>query len=716
MKRKVWFVALLATGAVLGVPGQAPAAEPIHRTLSADVALGVPAAGRIVEARLPWRANMIGVAFPGVPRDADLEIELRAHTGRGWSAWTPLESGSEDAPDGAEAARANPHATTDPVWVGAVRRAQVRVLTPDPRLRAVKIIALNTAGDAYEVSLPVRLWRGLARFLSMQPQRAEAMTSTPKIISRAQWGGSSYTRQPSGVGIASEVKMVFLHHTDNPNGYAKSQSAAIVRGIHRFHTSNRGFSDIGYNFLIDRYGQIFEGRWGGATKPVIGAHTMGFNRYSTGISLIGTYSSLTPPTPMQTSLKRLLAWKMDVHHIPVQGTVLMTSAGNERYDAGEVVRFDRVSGHRNAKPTACPGARAYNLLPSFRRGADALGHPKIILPSLWTKSGTNTLRLDGDGIDEGVRFRASFTRSVAWTLTISGSSTKTFTGTGTSLNVPWIPREDPALPETGRYTWTIAARAGSAVARSATGLLYIVTDHPVGTLLRDASGYYVVGADPTRQDAATVARLSVFGGYRAITTGPGERARFPVATPLAMRDGTLLVGPDGTRYIFSGGTLRRFVTDPADAFAALGYSSAALIPADDATLAALPVGAPVEDVTRHPDGTVIRDPAAANETWVIEAGILRPIDALALASRYRAAEVVTAVAGDLALTRSLQPFDLREGVVLRGPGDVSYVYTGGVLRRFVDNILYVRMGYSWAMRLPATAAQIEALPAGPVLG
>ena len=91
---------------------------------------------------------------------------------------------------------------------------------------------------------------------------------------------------------ADNVHVAIVHHTAGSNSYTAGQSAAIVRAIEIYHVKGNGWNDIGYNFLVDKYGQIFEGRYGGMTRAVIGAHAMGFNAGSTGVALIGNYSSV----------------------------------------------------------------------------------------------------------------------------------------------------------------------------------------------------------------------------------------------------------------------------------------------------------------------------------------------------------------------------------------------------------------------------------------
>jgi hypothetical protein len=126
---------------------------------------------------------------------------------------------------------------------------------------------------------------------------------------------------------------------------------------------------MGYNFLVDRYGQVFEGRAGGIDEPVVGAQAGGFNAPSTGVSMIGNFTSSVPPKAAMASLARLLAWKLSLTGVPATGRIKVTSGGGPStgYPAGTQVKLNRISGHRDADQTACPGAALYRALPALRK-------------------------------------------------------------------------------------------------------------------------------------------------------------------------------------------------------------------------------------------------------------------------------------------------------------------------------------------------------------
>ena len=139
-----------------------------------------------------------------------------------------------------------------------------------------------------------------------------------------------------------------------------------MRGIEVYHVQGNGWNDIGYNFLVDRFGTVYEGRGGGVERNVIGAHAEGFNTGTTGIALLGNYTSAARPHAQQNALVRLLAWRLDVAHVDPRSTVVYTSGGNAKFRAGKVVTLRAISGHRDTGPSECPGAGAYALLPGSR--------------------------------------------------------------------------------------------------------------------------------------------------------------------------------------------------------------------------------------------------------------------------------------------------------------------------------------------------------------
>jgi hypothetical protein len=168
-----------------------------------------------------------------------------------------------------------------------------------------------------------------------------------------------------------------VHHTVTANEYGPQDSAAIVLGIHKYHRDTNGWNDIGYNFLVDRYGQVFEGRAGGVDQAVIGAQAQGYNAQSTGVAVLGTQSA-APITPQTMSaLAQLLGWKLSLHGVPTEGTVVVASAGgsSNRFPPGTPVTLNRISGHRDGDSTSCPGDALYAQLPELRRRASALAGP-----------------------------------------------------------------------------------------------------------------------------------------------------------------------------------------------------------------------------------------------------------------------------------------------------------------------------------------------------
>ncbi|GAA3478326.1 hypothetical protein GCM10018966_028560 [Streptomyces yanii] len=193
----------------------------------------------------------------------------------------------------------------------------------------------------------------------------------PPITSRADWGADE-SISPEAPEYNDTVKAVFVHHTAGTNDYSCADSAAIVRSVYAYHVQSNGWKDIGYNFLVDKCGKIFEGRKGGLDRPVLGAHTYGFNRESTGISVLGTYTDTAAPSAVTTSVARIAAWKLGQYKGDPAGSTMLTAGATgsnlagTKFTAGTQYSFKQISGHRDGFATECPGTKLYGQLPTIR--------------------------------------------------------------------------------------------------------------------------------------------------------------------------------------------------------------------------------------------------------------------------------------------------------------------------------------------------------------
>ncbi|WP_460932148.1 N-acetylmuramoyl-L-alanine amidase [Phycicoccus ginsengisoli] len=250
---------------------------------------------------------------------------------------------------------------TDPLWLGpGTTTVQVRYRAADRPVAERARLELVDPGTS-PADAPA----------TAPPGSAQASAPQPRIIWRSWWGADESLRTCSPSYSPTTLAMV-VHHTAGTNSYTASQSAALVRGIYAYHAKSLGWCDIGYNMLVDKYGQVFEGRAGGVDSPVIGAHTGGFNTNTFGVSVLGDYTSTSLPSAGMSALQGVLAWRADGFYIPAKGTSVLTSAGGgSLYPAGQKVTKNTISGHRDLWPTSCPGAWLYGQLGAIRNGVAA---------------------------------------------------------------------------------------------------------------------------------------------------------------------------------------------------------------------------------------------------------------------------------------------------------------------------------------------------------
>ncbi|WP_416979214.1 peptidoglycan recognition protein [Streptomyces sp. T028] len=190
----------------------------------------------------------------------------------------------------------------------------------------------------------------------------------PSIVTRRGWGADESMRE-AGFRYTTTVKAAFVHHTATGNNYTCAQAPSAIRSIYRYHVKSMGWRDIGYNFLIDKCGTIYEGRAGGVAKAVMGAHTLGFNSNSMGVAVLGTFTSAKPNSATVKAIARLTAWKLGVFGANPKATTYLKSGGGNLYAKGKNVRLNVISGHRDGFATECPGKQLYGKLGTARSTA-----------------------------------------------------------------------------------------------------------------------------------------------------------------------------------------------------------------------------------------------------------------------------------------------------------------------------------------------------------
>ncbi|MDT0406795.1 MULTISPECIES: peptidoglycan recognition protein family protein [Streptomyces] len=391
------------------------------RPLTRDRASGTAVLG--LAPRAVRHFSLLGVIWddPADELHGRVQVRTRAAGTGGWTGWQDVETHYSDHgadPDSAEGSSDGVHGATAPLWVGESDGVEVRVqpgpgteepgaeepeggdhsiLPPGLRLELVDpgddtqesprsgpMSAEASAASAVNSAL-APLGATEIPALNGEQTREELLTlrgarlteqqrakpyigPRPAIVTRRGWGADESLRETRFV-YTSKVKAAFVHHTASGNNYTCAQAPSLIRGFYRYHVSSLGWRDIGYNFLVDKCGRIYEGRAGGVAKAVKGAHTLGFNTNSTGIAVIGSYGSKKPSASAVKAVARLTAWKLGLYGMNPRGKTYLTSGGGNLYRKGKKVRLNVISGHRDGFNTSCPGGKLYKKLGTARTTA-----------------------------------------------------------------------------------------------------------------------------------------------------------------------------------------------------------------------------------------------------------------------------------------------------------------------------------------------------------
>ncbi|MFI0543712.1 peptidoglycan recognition protein [Streptomyces sp. WSLK1-3] len=404
MKRRAWLTlgaVVLGGGGIATYAVASPSADTagdLERPVKVyNLALKAPETG---ERELPRtetkQFSLLGISWTGATKRLDGKAQVRTRgvdTGA-WTSWQDLETDADPVEDADE--RAGARGASEPLWVGPSDGVEVQVVHEDGTTSAGLPSGLRvnlvdpgvTAAEAADAPTEPAAWAEdvtssptattSSPTPSPTPSAPASTVPEPPIVSRADWGADE-SLSPDPSEYNADVKAVFVHHTAGSNDYTCAESASIVRAVYAYHTApapnGNGWNDLGYNFLVDKCGTIFEGRKGGVDQPVLGAHTYGWNRESTGIAVIGEYTAAGASNAALTSVARIAAWKLGQYGVAPDSTVQLKAGATQKnlagtsFTAGESYTFNRISGHRDGYATECPGTSLYGQLPTIRAWA-----------------------------------------------------------------------------------------------------------------------------------------------------------------------------------------------------------------------------------------------------------------------------------------------------------------------------------------------------------
>ena len=301
-------------------------------------------------------AGYITMAAASWPADLDppdvVEFQGKDLNTGEWGDWLSAELMTDIEENASEA-----------VWVGPSSAVNVRAFRDGIDISEQLTAHLITTSESRS---DVRLassgsGSGITRIL---PATVTPGTGAPTFITREEWNAG--TVNTSRLSYAKELKAIGIHHTGGSNTYTAAQSPQVVRGMFTYHTKILGWADLGYNVVVDKYGQIFEGRAGGLHRNVAGAHARGFNTGSCGISVMGDYMDIPVPTAALNAIATVAAWKLaSTFTQDVYGTETWTVTTSNVKRSG-TFSMPHLFAHRDVNYTDCPGDTYYGQLPKLR--------------------------------------------------------------------------------------------------------------------------------------------------------------------------------------------------------------------------------------------------------------------------------------------------------------------------------------------------------------
>ncbi|HDQ74169.1 MAG TPA: hypothetical protein ENN19_19055 [Chloroflexi bacterium] len=307
-----------------------------------------------IDSPLSYTTDVAASWLADIPQGASLTVETRLSDGREtWTDWLPVPVEHYPTADGAYSGAL--------IWVD---RANVHIqfkltlqANPEgasPTLQRLTLYFSDTSQGPTDRLAAERAQSGAV-------VAASNTCAKPPVISRTAWGCPDGSTSPRWTPTYASVTHVVINHTATPN--SASDWARVVRSIWNYHANTRGWGDVGYHYLIDPKGNIYEGRAGG--DDVIGAYD-GYNRASMGLGYIGCYGNCAylgltnaeASTAMIEAGNTLMAWKFSQKALDPRG--------NGRYCEQTLPRIVPRSDVTCRSTSLSPGDNLRRKIPAMR--------------------------------------------------------------------------------------------------------------------------------------------------------------------------------------------------------------------------------------------------------------------------------------------------------------------------------------------------------------
>lgn len=383
----------------------APTAETIDPAETTIVADARTDDGRVETAAVDTSdVQTIGVTWPLDADATDLAPRVRTETDGVWSQWEALDD-SDIGPDPGTPDAQHMRAGTDSYWIGDADSVQLSFAATSAGGPADMNLTLvgsdevqpadavvgqaSTAGEAtirtaaLATTTPDPVGSGGAAVITPAAGLKQASLPPPVVITRATWGAAPQVCAPD---VAPTLVGAVVHHTAGSNTYSSvAEAMQQIRGDQAYHINGRGWCDLGYNFIVDKWGNIYEGRAGSLTQAVIGVHAGGFNTATVGVSMLGDFSGVAVPPATRESVAQIIGYRLGAYGRDPAGPLSYLTLGgeNSRFPAGTWVPLPTVFGHRDVAFTACPGNQGYSALPGIRARARGVAYAEPLVRALY---------------------------------------------------------------------------------------------------------------------------------------------------------------------------------------------------------------------------------------------------------------------------------------------------------------------------------------------